>query len=214
MAKRRILVYKRTHNGDPDVYGVFGAHDCMGSVRDRDFDAVIGIGGIGEEPEQLGIDRKINWIGIGPHKFTTRGLKWPMVTFDHFLDFGTSGQALERLAPDLANRMYSNNVRAVMESLTEKEYAGAEFVLQLAKAAPRSDGWPNDRNPYRSVCDRLDERIDTGRVTVYASWGIYKDLNMVEEFPWADRVGAEQRLKELQVKGSGYYMQVFKCIGG
>jgi hypothetical protein len=28
----RVLVYKRTHNGDPDQFGCFGVHDCMGEV--------------------------------------------------------------------------------------------------------------------------------------------------------------------------------------
>jgi len=48
----RILVYKRTHNGDPDQIGRFGAYDCMGSVRRREFDAVIDVGGIGPEARQ------------------------------------------------------------------------------------------------------------------------------------------------------------------
>jgi hypothetical protein len=30
----RVLVYKRTHNGDPDASGCFGAYDCIGTVRD------------------------------------------------------------------------------------------------------------------------------------------------------------------------------------
>ena len=47
----RILIYKRTHNGDPDAKGCFGACDCMGSVRSRSFDAVIGVGGIGPEAQ-------------------------------------------------------------------------------------------------------------------------------------------------------------------
>jgi len=42
----RILIYKRTHTGDPDLKGRFGIHDCMGRVRDYDYDAVIGVGGI------------------------------------------------------------------------------------------------------------------------------------------------------------------------
>ena len=45
----RVLVYKRTHNGDPDTSGCFGVYDCMGAVRDWEFDAVIGVGGIGPE---------------------------------------------------------------------------------------------------------------------------------------------------------------------
>ena len=214
MSRRRVLVYKRTHNGDPDEYGVFGAHDCMGAVRNRDFDAVIGVGGVGNEPERLGIARKINWIGISPQKFITRGLKWPMVTFSHFLDFGAGGQVFKSRAPTLAERMYSNNVRAVMNSLSEQEYREAEGIIELANGAPPSTGWPNDRNPHRSVCDIRDDRAKAGRVTVYASWGIYKDLNLVEEFPYADRVGAEQRVRELLVKGSGYYLKTFKFTGG
>src|SRR6266487_386945 len=64
----RILVYKRTHNGDPDSNGCFGIDDCMGMVRYRPFDAVIGIGGIGSDAQANGIAGKVNWIGIGPRK--------------------------------------------------------------------------------------------------------------------------------------------------
>jgi hypothetical protein len=214
MRRLRVLVYKRTHTGDPDEFGVFGAHDCMGAVRDRDYDAVIGIGGLGEEPENYGIAGKVNWIGIGPHKLVTRGLKWPVVTFDHFLDFSTSGPEFRSEAPTLAERMYSNNVRAIMDSLTDQEYEEVKQILQLAEAAPPSVGWPDNRSPHRSICHNLDERAKAGRVTVYASWGIYKDLNLVEEFPYADRAGAEMRLKERQAKGPGCYLQVFKYTGG
>ena len=67
----RTLIYKRTHSGDPDpVAGVFGNHDCMGSVKGWDFDAVIGIGGIGPEPKRNRIAGKLTWIGIGPHSIT------------------------------------------------------------------------------------------------------------------------------------------------
>ena len=52
--QKRTLIYKRTHTGDPDPKaGVFGNNDCMGTVRKRDFDAVIGIGGIGPEPKAM-----------------------------------------------------------------------------------------------------------------------------------------------------------------
>jgi hypothetical protein len=43
----RTLVYKRTHNGDPDAEGRFGIHDCMGQVRSYGYEAVIGVGGVG-----------------------------------------------------------------------------------------------------------------------------------------------------------------------
>jgi hypothetical protein len=61
---RRILVYKRTHNGDPNEAGKFGCNDCMGTVRDWDFDAVIGVGGISATAYKM--EGKITWIGIRP----------------------------------------------------------------------------------------------------------------------------------------------------
>ena len=42
----RVLIYKRAHPFDPNEDGVFGCQDCMGAVRARRFDAVIGVGGI------------------------------------------------------------------------------------------------------------------------------------------------------------------------
>ena len=81
----RTLIYKRTHHGDPDVTGQFGICDCMGSVRRWDFDAVIGVGGVGPEPRRYGLDGKVNWIGIGPHKKAAAGKRGPIVSFDHFI---------------------------------------------------------------------------------------------------------------------------------
>ena len=43
----RTFIYKRTHKGDPDKRGRFGINDCMGRDRSFDFNAVIGVGGIG-----------------------------------------------------------------------------------------------------------------------------------------------------------------------
>jgi len=37
----RILIYKRTHIGDPDAKCQFGNQGCMGRVRGFAFDAVI-----------------------------------------------------------------------------------------------------------------------------------------------------------------------------
>jgi hypothetical protein len=74
---------------DPNT-GVFGNNDCMKSVRGRRFDAVIGIGAIGPEPERHGIAGKLTWVGIGPLKIfdDPDHPDRPRVTFDHF---GTAG---------------------------------------------------------------------------------------------------------------------------
>ena len=115
----RTLIYKRTHSGDPDPKtGVFGCNNCMGTVRGRGFDAVIGIGGISQEPVAEGIAAKLTWIGIGKHEtisdpsrpFVTPSS--PLVTFDHFRYYGEHGPLLKNIAPKLARRMlYDKNVR-------------------------------------------------------------------------------------------------------
>ena len=134
----RVLVYKRTHSGDPDANGCFGAYDCMGAVRKRTFDAVIGVGGIGREAQANGIAGKVNWLGIGPHKVAVRGKRGPEVTFDHFLDYGTDGPDFRELAPLLAERMYSRNVRSLLHGITPPEHAEAADILYVAMDAPPS----------------------------------------------------------------------------
>ena len=142
----RTLIYKRTHSGDPDPKtGVFGCNNCMKTVRGWGFDAVIGIGGIGREPECEGIAGKLTWIGIGKHEtindpsrsFVTPSC--PLVTFDHFLYYGEQGPLLRNIAPALANRMlYDNNVRKLMDSLSREEQREVEKILDLAMDAPPS----------------------------------------------------------------------------
>lgn len=76
----RVLVYKRTHHGDPNTNSCFGVRDCMGSVRSWHFDAVIGVGGIGPEARTNGISGTASWIGIGPHKVGVDGKRGPSCT--------------------------------------------------------------------------------------------------------------------------------------
>ena len=138
----RILVYKRTHPGDPDDHGCFGAEDCMGAIRARKFDAVIGVGGIGYEPKSHGIDRRLNWIGIGASAghWYRRG---PLVTFDHFRDFRTEGPLLASVAPQLARRMYGRRLRHLMsDSMSATMLREVDAILSLARAAPRSKKIP------------------------------------------------------------------------
>src|ERR1700694_1021326 len=137
---KRTLIYKRTHKGDPDNEGRFGINDCMGSVRCRDFDSVIGIGGIGGQARAHGIDGKVNWIGIGSRKGPTTGKnRGPLVTFDHFVIFEEKGQNFRAVAPNLAQRMYSKNVR-VLSRFDHAEQGEIDRILRMAKSAPPSAG--------------------------------------------------------------------------
>src|SRR5260221_7630475 len=121
----KTLVYKRTHDcheeegdGDPCTAGCFGCWDCMGRVRGFDFEAVIGIGGIGREAQSQGITGLVNWIGIGPRaeKRMPRGYRGPLLTFDRFRDFRTEKRPVYvyEAAPDLADWMYATHRRYSM----------------------------------------------------------------------------------------------------
>jgi putative DNA base modification enzyme with NMAD domain len=136
----QTLIYKRTHNHDPDPdTGVFGNKNCMKRVRGwlLDGDAVIGVGGIGQEPEQEGIARKLTWAGIGAHKTGNR-LR-PKVTFDHFLYYGKTGPLLKDLAPAVAKRIYDGGVRLIWDtSLSEEERKEVKRILSFAENAPPS----------------------------------------------------------------------------
>ncbi len=134
----RTLIYKRTHPGDPDLDGRFGIDDCMGRVRSWKFDAVIGVGGMSGEPRGHGLDGKVNWIGIGPHRRTMPDKRGPVVTFDHFWFRGPDGPEFEVLAPRLAQRIYSKNIRVLMNGLSDEERAEVATVLKLAEDAPPS----------------------------------------------------------------------------
>ncbi|MEK8088110.1 hypothetical protein WNB94_17150 [Aquabacterium sp. A3] len=124
----RILTYKRTHTGDPNEDGVFGINDCMGQVRDLEYEAVIGIGGIGSEARKHRIDGKITWVGIAPSKHVGDWAS-PLVTFKHFLLFDAGGPTLASLAPNLARRMYEGKVRYLLTGYTLEEQADAQAVV-------------------------------------------------------------------------------------
>ena len=133
----RTLVYKRTHTGDPDVSGRFGCNCCMGSVRAWDFDAVIGIGGIGAEPVREGIDRKITWIGIYPMEVGKCACGYPILVFEQFYLKDEKGRPLSDKAPKLAKRLFAENAprRLVVESDKSDEI---RKILSLAKTAAPS----------------------------------------------------------------------------
>lgn len=111
----------------------------MGQVRGWIYDAVIGVGGTGQEPIDHGIARRLTWIGIGPHR--TGDWRRPVVTFDHFWYRGPKGPMLETVAPALAKRIYAGKVRIIKDSaLAAVELADVEAILRLARRSPPSPG--------------------------------------------------------------------------
>lgn len=129
----RILMYKRTHVGDPDNSGQFGINDCMGRVRSFRYDAVIGVGGTGYEPRTYGIDRKINWVGINPKRIShVPGYRGGIVEFEHFVLLENDGPLLQSLAPNLALRIYRGG-RYILDSYSKIEKAEAVAIVEWAR---------------------------------------------------------------------------------
>lgn len=105
----------------------------MGQIRKRDFDAVIGIGGLGREPCSHNFDRKLHWIGVGPTKLPAeKWMRGPFVVFDRYIDFGSAGPRLEDIAPKLATRLYSSRLRHQMDGFDAQEEREIKALLKLA----------------------------------------------------------------------------------
>jgi hypothetical protein len=134
----KTLIYKRTHVGDPNEQGCFGIHRCMGKMRSWDFDVVIGVGGIGPWPRSLDIDRKINWVGIGPTRIGNAPDGWPKLAFDHFVLWDADGPLLKDISPALVMRIYGRRARFAFGSFNAAQEQGIEKILAMAKAAPPS----------------------------------------------------------------------------
>lgn len=151
-ASRRVLIYKRTHIDDPNSRGEFGCADCMGRVRGYEFDAVIGIGGHGWEPRSHGIDGKITWVGVGPHKepFMRIARRGPVVTFDRFALFNSKGPKLRDFAPALADYFFGVHRRYFFsQGLTQEIQRDIARILELA---PQSSSTAYLTSRRRGVC--------------------------------------------------------------
>ncbi|GEM_PF-3481185 len=106
----KILVYRRTHRGDPNSKGEFGCHNCMGLVRNWNYDAVIGIGGKKPDRGEEEIKEKITWVGIFPTKTASpHGFKGPLVTFKKFILWDEKGLLVKDYYPALYEYMFVRN---------------------------------------------------------------------------------------------------------
>ena len=130
------LIYKRTHTGDPNKSGVFGCHDCMGPVRGRRFDAVIGLGGKRPDRGHEGIAFKVTWVGINPSKIEAPNPRFrgPLVEFERFVLWDETGPDVRTVAPNLFRYMFEDqHVRHVMSRSLPREMQ--EEVLTILRLA-------------------------------------------------------------------------------
>jgi hypothetical protein len=139
----KILIYKRTHKQDPDINGIFGCQDCMGQVRNWDYDAVIGIGGSNPWKEDAGIRYKINWIGLEPKRINphpNRGIN--QVVFKHFELYEEKGESIKDNYPNLFEYMYKCRKRFDMSSNLPKDvFDEIKMILDSIKDSPSSKAY-------------------------------------------------------------------------
>ncbi|HEY8272842.1 MAG TPA: hypothetical protein VIG33_18255 [Pseudobdellovibrionaceae bacterium] len=151
-----ILVYRRTHTGDPndgDGGGIFGFNDCMKSVRDWEYDAVIGIGGSKPDRGYEKIKEKITWIGICPkkHLVTQEDKERMKVNNPEFEDFGGRMVTFDRFlfldkpvsddCPELYKHMFEEGKIPHQAKNFDKYpmiYNELKAILKLADDAPQS----------------------------------------------------------------------------
>lgn len=135
---QRILVYKRTHVGDPDEHGRFGIEDCMHSVRRWRFDGVIGMGGIAPWKQDRNIARKVNWVGRFPQRIPN-----PFQTTPHpLLKFASKdvkvmeehGPLLADVNPRFAKKFYDSRCRFWVldagDQTRAQEYLDACLIIE------------------------------------------------------------------------------------
>jgi hypothetical protein len=102
----------------------------MGEKRGWDYEAVIGVGGVGAV--RYGFGGKVKWIGICP-TYTDVGKKGPEVTFKHFRYFKTNSPSI----PSKLAARIKRSPRGFM-SLTPTEQMQAEELVEMARRAPPS----------------------------------------------------------------------------
>lgn len=138
----KVLIYKRTHKGDPDKNGIFGINDCMGRIRNWDYDAVIGIGGKTPWIRDKDIKQKINWVGLEPKKFKSTQKRGDEVVFFHFKLEEEKGEDLNENYPNLFKYMFEGGKRVDMSSdLPVDVFNEVERILNDAKNSPPSEAY-------------------------------------------------------------------------
>lgn len=143
------LIYKRTHTGDPNALGVFGCNGCMGQVRRRHFDAVIGLGGKRPDRGHESIAFKITWVGINPSKTESpRDSRGPLVEFERFVLWDQMGPGVRTVAPKLFKYMFEDrHVRHVMSrSLPRDMQEEVLTILRLAEDHPDAPRHQRERS--------------------------------------------------------------------
>lgn len=150
----KILIYKRTHRGDPDERGIFGVEDCMGHIRNYDYKAVIGVGAKYPLKGNEDLKFKINWVGLCPKQEQSINRRGHFIIFRYFKLYEEEGKDMEIFYPNLL--VYMRNKRWDMSACqyepVRKEIA--DIIEAVKKEGPFKYGIINfdelDANPLKA----------------------------------------------------------------
>jgi hypothetical protein len=135
-----VLIYKRTHPGDPDGLGQFGIEDCMGRVRNCRYDFIIGVGGVGGQARSHGLNGKVNWVARWPkrrpHPWAKRGGDMVIFAPGDYAVMEDQGPPLNVVSPKLARRVYGSRNRFLNTSLSAAERQEAARVVNAILSNP------------------------------------------------------------------------------
>jgi hypothetical protein len=149
----RILIYKMTHDGDPDpTMGLWGIQDCMGVKRDLPYNAVIAIGGRQFSQPTSHFDRVV-WVGSSPTRIPLPTLRGSLVHFATFCYYGATGPTLSSIAPALS--AYASGVSrltAYASSLGVAIEAEAQRIMHGCSQAIATTQVPDFETLVRSPC--------------------------------------------------------------
>ena len=157
--KMKIFIYKRTHKHDPDENGVFGNEDCMGRLRNGNYDAVIGIGGLAPWAEDIDIKGKINWVGLDPKRIPYPKYRGDLIVFSHFALYEERGKDIKQNYPYLYKFIYKNNCGFVKTSDFPKSVQNElDQIIKSVQKCPPSKLY---NNPKTTTCKKTPKHKKT-----------------------------------------------------
>jgi len=107
----------------------------MKGVREWDYGAVIGVGGVSREPVSLEINEKVNWVGIGPIRLGKARDGYCIIAFERFYLRDADGPDFYELAPKIAKQFFGRKARRMIVNSED-----VKDVLALAKRSKSSPG--------------------------------------------------------------------------
>jgi hypothetical protein len=155
----KIFIYKITHKHDPDKNGVFGNEDCMGRLRNGNYDAVIGIGGLSPLPKDIDIKGKINWVGLIPRRTRVPNSRGDLIVFSHFALYEEKGKDIKQNYPELYKFMYKSRCRFVKTSDFPKSVQNElDQIIKSVQKCPPSKLY---NNPKTITCKKTPKHKKT-----------------------------------------------------